>query len=116
MLPRALRIEQQQAARPGQRILRLEGPLLMSTMAEFYDVVRADTSPLLIIDCSAVPYVDSAGIGSLIAAYVNRQNSQRKLALVGVNERVHNSLKVAWVEQLFQFFDSVSAAEQISAA
>jgi len=88
----------------------------MTTMFEFQAMVRADQSRSLIIDFTNVPYVDSAGIGALVGAYVTRQNNGRNLALVGVSERIHNALKVTRVEQFFRFFDSVSAAEQESAA
>jgi len=88
----------------------------MNTFFQFQATVRADTSQSLIIDFTSVPYVDSAGIGALVGAYVTRQNSGRSLALVGVSERIHNSLKVTRVEEFFRFFDSVSAAEQASAA
>jgi len=109
-----LRIDDQPGTQPGERILRLEGALVMTTMFEFQAMVRADTSQSLIIDFSNVPYVDSAGIGALVGAYVTRQKSGRVLALVGVSDRVHNALKVTRVEQFFRFFDSVSAAEQAS--
>jgi anti-anti-sigma factor len=112
MPERKLLIEQHQGASADQHVLRLEGPLLMSTMGELYEMVRADRSKLLIIDLTDVPLIDSAGIGTLIAAYVNRQNSGGKLALVGVNDRIRHALKAAWVEQLFRFFDSASAAEE----
>jgi anti-sigma B factor antagonist len=109
----SLRIEDQPGTQPGQRILRLEGALVMTTMFEFQATVRADTSRSLIVDFTNVPYVDSAGIGALVGAYVTRQNGGRSLALVGVSERVRNALKVTRVEQFFRFFDSVSAAEQV---
>jgi anti-sigma B factor antagonist len=106
-----LRIEDRPGTQPGQRILSLEGALVLSTMFQFQSTVRADTSQLLIIDFTSVPYVDSAGIGALVGAHVSRQHSGRGLALVGVSERVHNALKVTHVEQFFRFFDSVEAAE-----
>ncbi len=111
----SLRIEDRPGTQPGQRILRLDGALVMTTMFEFQAMVRADTSRLLIIDFSNVPYVDSAGIGALVGAYVTRQHGGRQLALVAVSERIHNALKVTRVEQFFRFFDSVSAAEEASA-
>ncbi len=73
-------------------------------------------SQSLIIDFSHVPYVDSAGIGALVGAYVSRQRVGRTLALVGVSQRVRHALEVTRVEQLFQFFDSVSAAEGAAVA
>ena len=116
MPPDSLRIDDQPGTQPGQRILRLEGALVMKTMFEFQSTVRADSSRSLIIDFTNVAYVDSAGIGALVGAYVTRQHGGRSLALVGVSERIHNALKVTHVEQFFRFFDSVSAAEQASAA
>ena len=112
----SLHIDDHPGAQPGQRVLQLEGPLVMTTMFQFQATVRADTSCSLIIDFSNVPYVDSAGIGALVGAYVTRQNNGRSLALVGVSERIHNALKVTRVEQFFRFFDSVNAAEQASPA
>jgi anti-sigma B factor antagonist len=55
----------------------------MATIFEFQATVRADISRALIIDLSNVPYVDSAGVGALVGAYVTRQNGGRSLALVG---------------------------------
>jgi anti-sigma B factor antagonist len=112
----SLQIEDTSGSQQGQRILRLNGALVMTTMFEFQATVRADQSKALIIDFTNVPYVDSAGIGALVGAYVTRQHGGRSLALVGVSERIHNALKVTRVEQFFRFFDTVSAAEEASAA
>ncbi|MGB9360314.1 MAG: STAS domain-containing protein, partial [Candidatus Sulfotelmatobacter sp.] len=86
-----LHIDDQAGSQPGQRVLRLEGALVMTTMFQFQSTVRADTSRSLIIDFTKVPYVDSAGIGALVGAYVTRQHGGRNLALVGVSERIHNA-------------------------
>ncbi len=112
----SLRIADRPGSQPEQRILTLEGALVMTTMFEFQAMARADTSRVLIIDFTNVPYVDSAGIGALVGAYVTRQHSGRILALVGVSDRVHNALKVTRVEQFFNFYDSLSAAETAFAA
>jgi anti-sigma B factor antagonist len=112
----SLRIDDQPGTQVGSRVLRLDGALVMTTMFEFQATVRADKSQALIIDFTNVPYVDSAGIGALVGAYVTRQHGGRSLALVGVSERVHNALQVTRVEQFFRFFDSVSAAEEATAA
>jgi anti-sigma B factor antagonist len=116
MPPESLRIDDQPGTQPEHRVLRLDGALVMTTMFEFQATVRADQSRSLIIDFTNVPYVDSAGIGALVGAYVTRQKGGRSLALVGVSERIHNALKVTRVEQFFRFFDSVSAAEEATAA
>jgi len=112
----SLRIEDQSGRQSGARVLRLSGPLTVTTLFEFQATVRANTSRALIIDLTGVPYVDSGGIGALVGAYVRHQKEGHSLALVGVGERVQAALKVTRVEQFFRFFDSVSAAEQASAA
>jgi anti-sigma B factor antagonist len=111
-----LRIEDHPGSQAGHRILVLNGPVVLPTVFDFQATIRADQSPRLIIDFTNVPYMDSAGIGALVGAYVTRQHSGRVLALVGVSNRVRDALRVTRVEQFFRFFDSISAAEQAPAA
>jgi anti-sigma B factor antagonist len=112
----SLSIEDRPGTQPGQRVLSLTGPLVLTTVFDFQKTVRSDDSRALIIDFAHVPYADSAGIGALVGAYVTRQNNGRSLALVAVSDRIHNALKVTHVEQFFRFFDSVDDAEEATAA
>lgn len=107
-------IEDLAGPKEGQRILRLTGPLVLTTLFDFQSKVRADTSHTLMLDFTHVPYVDSAGIGALVGAYVTHQKEGRRLFLIGVSERVQDALQVTRVRQFFNFVDSVAAAEQAS--
>jgi len=78
---------------------------------DFQARVRADKSHTLILDFSNVPYIDSAGIGALVGAYVTHQKDGRRLFLVGVSDRIHSALKVTHVEQFFSFFPTLADAE-----
>src|SRR5271165_416419 len=111
-----LQVEDVASSAPSQRILRLVGPILISNFFQFQTIVRTDESRSLILDLTQVPYVDSAGIGALVGAYVSRQHDGRKLALAGVSDRVRGSLQVTRVEQFFKFYDTVEAAQNASAA
>jgi len=104
-------IEDLPGPKDGQRILLLNGPLVIATLFDFQAKVRADTSRALIIDFSKVPYVDSAGIGALVGAYVTHQKDGRSLALVGVSDRVHHALEVTRVDHFFQYFKNMAEAE-----
>jgi anti-sigma B factor antagonist len=110
-----LQIEDLPGIQNGQRVLRLTGPLVLTNMFQFQSLVRADGSQRLIIDFTNVPYVDSAGIGALVGAYVTHNKEGRSLALVGVNDRVQNTLKITHVHQFFRFFDKVDDAESVVA-
>ncbi len=94
----------------GATVLRLHGPLLLGNFFPLQNMVRSDNSPLLVMDVSDMPYIDSAGIGCLVGAHVSRENSGRKLVLVGANDRLLTSLKVTKVEQLFTLAPSVEQA------
>jgi anti-sigma B factor antagonist len=106
-----LQIEDIQGATGGQRVLILNGPVTISNFFEFQGLVRGNTSRHLILDLTGVPYIDSAGIGALVGAYVNHQKDGRSLALVGVTQRVRDALAVTRVEQFFRFYENQKAAE-----
>jgi len=89
------------------RVLKLTGPLTISNLFEFQNLVRANTSPKLIIDFTNVPYVDSAGVGALVGAYVRHQKEGHSITLAGVNDRVRGTLKVTQVDKFFEYVDSV---------
>ncbi|MGA8154442.1 MAG: STAS domain-containing protein [Terriglobales bacterium] len=108
-------IEDLVGPKDGQRILRLKGPVVLNNLFDFQAKVRADNSHNLIIDFSDVPYMDSAGIGALVGAYVTHQKDGRSLSLVGVSQRLHSSLQVTRVEQFFRFFDTIADAENAAA-
>ena len=94
----------------GAAVIRLHGPLLLGNFFPLQSMVRADTSDLLIIDLADMPYIDSAGIGCLVGAHVSRENSGRKMVLVGANDRLLTSLKVTKVDNLFSFAPTVEQA------
>ena len=94
-----------------RRVLRLIGPLILTNLFDFQARVRANTAKSLIIDLTKVAYVDSAGIGALVGAYVTHQKDGKSLSLVGVNDRVVNALKVTRVEQFFRIYRTIEEAE-----
>ena len=107
-----LQIADVTGSREEIRIFKLSGPLVLTNLFGFQSKVREDSSRALILDFTAVPLIDSAGIGALVGAYVSRQKDGRTLGLVGVNQRINNALEVTRVEGLFHFYNSVADAEQ----
>jgi anti-sigma B factor antagonist len=112
----ALKITEEALDSADQRELRLTGPVVLTNMFELQDTLRSDTSKVLLLEMSGVPYVDSAGIGVLVGAYVSRQKNARVLALVAVTDRVRTTLNITQVEKLFQFYSSVADAQAALAA
>lgn len=107
-----LQLQVRDGAAPGQRVLVLTGVLTISTLFAFQEFTHTDKSTALIVDLSGVPYIDSAGLGSMITAYVSRERETRKMALVGVNDRVKMVMTVSGVDQLFRTYPTVAEAER----
>jgi len=110
MQDKPLQIERVDDPEGTSLVLRVHGPILLGNFFPLQSMVRESGSPLLIIDLSDMPYIDSAGIGCLVGAHVSREGSGRKLILVGANERLLTSLKVTKVDHLFSFAPTVEEA------
>jgi anti-sigma B factor antagonist len=99
------------SAQEGPRVLCLKGPLTVENLPLFQNAIRREESiPTVILDFSDVPYMDSAGLGSLVSAYVTRQKATRQIALSGVNERVLRLFETTRVEPLFLIFPTLEDA------
>ncbi|MGC1258290.1 MAG: STAS domain-containing protein [Candidatus Acidiferrales bacterium] len=107
----AFRVETQPSKNEGQSILVLAGPFTSSSSGAFNDAVAATATPRVIVDMTDVPLVDSMAVGSLVRAFVSCHKSGRKLALVGLNHRVHNVLHLTGMAPLFDTYATVSEAE-----
>ena len=91
-------------------VLRLRGPLTTENLSPFQNAVRRDDSAVLFLDFTDVPYMDSAGLGSLVSAYISRNKLGRRVILTGVNPRVLKLFEITKMEQLFLIFPDVHTA------
>jgi anti-sigma B factor antagonist len=96
----------------GQKILTLKGSLNIQTIFDFQKATREEGAPKLILDFSGVPYVDSAGLGALVGAYVAAQRTQRKLAVAGTNTQVKALIDMTQVGTLIKSYATVQEAEE----
>ncbi|MGA8143580.1 MAG: STAS domain-containing protein [Candidatus Acidiferrales bacterium] len=106
-----LQITAADGAREGQRLLRLKGSLNIHTVFTFQDAVRKETGAAVVLDFSEVDYIDSAGLGALVAAYVGAQKATRKLAFAGMNQQVTTLIDMTHVSQLFKTYPTIKDAE-----
>lgn len=111
MLDQGLTYTTSEGSKPGVTILKLTGPFTIGNMFQLQAEMRTMTPDCTIVDLSSVPYMDSAGLGVLMNAFVSAQSHGRKFFLVGVNERIRSLLEMTRVESLLQICDSVEAAE-----
>ena len=99
------------SAPEGPRVLCLRGPLTFENLSLFQNAIRREENvPMVILDLSDVPYIDSAGLGSLVSAYVRRHKATQHIALSGVNDRVLKLFETTRVEPLFLMFPTLEDA------
>jgi len=91
-------------------VLSLRGPLTMENVSPFLNAVRRESSPIMILDFTGVPYLDSSGLGSLVSACTSCAKAGRRMALTGVNKRVLKVFEITRVEQIFLMFPTLSDA------
>jgi len=106
-----LQVVKSDGSREGQRILHIRGSLNIHTVFSFQEILRGETAPELIVDFSGVPYIDSAGLGALVAAYVGAQKTARKLAFVAMNTQVKALIEMTHVSKLFKSYPTIKDAE-----
>ena len=70
-----------------------------------------DTKPeRLVVDLSAVTYIDSAGLAALIQAMQKVEGYGGKFRLAGLQETVRSIFEISRLDQVFQIFTDVDAA------
>lgn len=66
----------------------------------------------LIVDMKAVNYIDSSGVGALVAAHKKMKTQGGKFALMGLTEDVLNILRLATLDQFFKIYEGESQIPQ----
>ncbi|MGD0788236.1 MAG: STAS domain-containing protein [Terracidiphilus sp.] len=96
----------------GTLIFRLVGPFTLRNLFDFQAQLRAgDPPPLTILDFTAVPYMDSAGMGTVINHYIHCQRKGTRMIVAGVNRRVVELFKMTRVDSIISMAATVEEAE-----
>jgi len=99
----------------GESIVTLNGPLLLNNLFGFQETMQQQTAAATFLDLAGVPYVDSAGLGSLVKFFVSYKRHGRKLILIAPSEQVQSLMSMTRVETLFEIYSTLADAEQAAA-
>jgi len=64
----------------------------------------------LVLDLGEVSYIDSAGLGTLVAGYTSAQNQGATLKLANLTKRFNEQLNITKLVTVFEVFNSVQDA------
>ena len=108
---------------PGTVIFRFTGPFTARDMygsvapTAFHhifdcELTPGDAAPLTnIFDLTAVPYMDSSGIGLLVSHYVRCRGKGVRLIAVGANPRIVQLFKLTRVDSFIPMVATLAEAE-----
>ncbi len=95
------------------RVIALQGDLDIDTSPGLRDQLNALLAGgvvTIVLDCAALDYIDSTGLGTLVSALKQTANRDGALALAQPSERVRELLRVTGLDKLFLTFPGVSEA------
>lgn len=89
-------------------IVIIEGVIKLGESARLFSdylqgIIESGTGPVL-IDMTAIDYVDSTGLGELVGYLQRFEGQGRRLALLRPQTRILNLLKVTQLDKIFQIF------------
>jgi anti-sigma B factor antagonist len=92
-------------------ILRLKGPVTINTLfllqKKLGEVAESDT----VIDVTDVPYIDSAGLGTILSHWAHTQRHGKRFAMTGVSQRIGVLLEISHVNTLLPMFRTAEEAD-----
>ena len=107
-----LDIDQLQGKASGTLIVRFTGPVTLRNLFVFQSYLRGVSRPTVhILDFSAVPYMDSAGMGAVINHYVHCTKNGVRLIVTGVSSRVLELFKLTKMDTVISLLPTVEEAE-----
>ena len=99
---------------PGISVITLSGRLVFGREVERLESVVKDllakNEKTLVFDASALDYVDSSGIGTLVSCLTQIKKSGGEMRLAGANPRIQRLFSMTGVDKLLTLYSSVSEA------
>jgi len=96
----------------GLQVVAISGEVDLSTSPKVRDALLGciSSGKGIIVDLSAVVYIDSSGVASLVEAFQTAKSRGLGFALAQVSETPLRVLKLARLDQVFVIHDTVEAA------
>lgn len=105
----------QEEKNEGAAVCLLEGEIDINTSPQlrksFDELIRRNEKKVL-LDFSAVTYIDSSGLATLIEMYQRLKKIQGRMRFCGMNESVKNIFEITKLYKFFEVFDNRESAQE----
>lgn len=110
----ALRIESKET--DGVTVLTVAGRVTLgdesNQMRSKIKELLAQGNKRLVLDLGGVSYIDSAGLGTLVAAYTSARNSGADIKLANITKKLDDLLNITKLVTVFSVYKSVNDARK----
>lgn len=95
--------------RQGFAVVLLSGEVDLSKSPDARKVILNSLKKKkhVMVDLSAVDYIDSSGVASLVEGFQYARSNSLEFGLVGVSESAMNVLRLARLDKVFQIYASL---------
>ncbi len=104
----------------GVTILALSGRITLgeesNQLRSHIKEMLAEGAKRLVMDLGDVSYIDSAGLGTLVAGFTSSQSQGALMKLANLTKRFREQLNITKLVTVFDVYDSVEAAVKSFAA
>lgn len=100
----------------GVSIVQMEGRIVLgeesNALRESVKTLLADNKKKIVMNMDNVTYIDSAGLGTLVASFHSARAQGAVLKLANLGSKFQEVLQVTKLMTVFEVFDSEAAAIQ----
>lgn len=95
-------------------VIEIKGKILMGegdvVIKKKIDEMLAKSTKNIVLDLSAVPYIDSSGLGELIRCYTAVKKAGGNLKLANLTDKIVDLLTITKLVTVFEYYKSVNEA------
>ncbi len=98
----------------GVFILTLDGRIVLGEESHFFreklKSLLAEGKKKIVLNMADVSYIDSAGLGTLVAAHFSAKNKGASIRLCHLDRNFHDVMQMTRILTVFDVFDTVIAS------
>ncbi len=98
----------------GVKVLELSGKVTLGAESNKLRTTIKETlgqgNTQLVLDLGQISYIDSAGLGTLVAGFTTARNQGGNMKLANLTKKFHEQLHITKLVTVFEVYDSVEQA------
>ena len=98
----------------GVSVVTLDGRIVLgeesNTFREKLKSLLAEGTKKIVLNMAGIKYVDSAGLGTLVAAHVSAKTQGASVRLCNLGEKFHEVMQITRLLTVFDVYDTEAAA------